>query len=175
MRPGLGEVRASIGYPGFVEVRVRTEQLFVNPVSGSLWVRDLDTQEGRVVVGSLESPPGSAQFQAAHAECGAKGIFVVFHTERAPTAQERVKIVDVLRKHVDTDPVAFVLQQETGRAMVELSEADAAQTAAVAVAVLKAAWAWDESPSFTISVNGKDYAVATEFDGIAWQGEVLPC
>ncbi len=158
----------------FVEVRVHSEQLFLNPMAGYLWARDLDTHEGRIVIGGLESCPDSAQFQGAHAQCGSEGIFVVLPTEGAPTKEERVKIVDLLREHVATHPVAFVVREETGRVVVEVSEADAAQTAAAAVAVVKAKWAWDESMSFTISVNGTDYTVAAEFDGLAWHGQVSP-
>ena len=40
---------------------------------------------------------------------------------------------------------------------------------AAAVAVMRASWGWDESPSMRINVNGRRIAVVPHYSGAAWQ------
>jgi hypothetical protein len=60
------------------------------------------------------------------------------------------------------------LDDREGRAVVEVSDDDLATHAAAAVAVIKAAWAWDESEHFDITVNGTGYSVVAAYDGGTW-------
>ncbi len=52
-----------------------------------------------------------------------------------------------MQRHVGVHPAASVIEGETARAVIEVSDGEAA---AAAVAVVRARWAWDESTMFTI-------------------------
>jgi hypothetical protein len=139
-----------------MEVHIGSEQFFVNPVAGSLWVRDLDNKTGRVVVEGTRPDDPSAQFQGGTATCDSTELLVVFPFGRAPTKHEQGQIVGLLRAHVGQAPIAFVLEAAEGRAIIEISDDQSTlgPQAAAAVAVIKASWAWDESQRFEITVNG---------------------
>ncbi len=155
-----------------MQVHVGSEHVFVNPAARRLLVRGVESRSGRVVLEGREPPPGWAEFQGTAAKCGGLDVFIVFPVERKPTAEEQRRIADLLREHIGPAPVAFVIEDATGRATVEIADADLGEEAAAAVAVLKASGAWDESESFEITVNGTVHRLVARHEADGWRAEV---
>lgn len=156
-----------------MEVHLARDQFFVNPSADSVWIRNLDTHAGRVVAEGRAAPPDSAQFQGGRATCDGSDLLVVFPIQRGPSREERAQVVSLLRKHIGSAAVAFVIEDGIGRAVVETpGDEPEPPRAAAAVAVFKASWGWDESPTFDIEVNGVTYSVAAHVEDRIWTARV---
>lgn len=155
-----------------VEVLVGTEQFFVTAAAGALWVRSLDSKQVRVVEEGT-GVEGAIEFSGGTVTCSGTDLAFVFPTRRLPSADEQAQVINLLNTHVGGIPVAFVVDDAEGRAVVEMRGEDHLnREAAAAVAVVKASWAWDESATFEVVVNGARFMIRTLFAEGSWQAEV---
>jgi len=99
---------------------------------------------------------------------GVKSITLFLASDAAPLTLN--SLVTVLAAEASGTIGALVRTEADGRATVELAREHGAHTPAVAAAtaVMRASWAWDESPTIIVTVNGATIPVAPRFTDDGW-------
>jgi hypothetical protein len=153
-----------------LDVRLEDEALFVVPGSGALWVYDFGNKT-EILRDANEGNSGRV-FQVAQATVAGKPLFLVLPTFAAASLGEQDRIFSMLAEHDPDRPVALVVEQSEGRAVIVAGDTELVIPAAAAAAVVRTCWEWDESESFSISVDQRDYVVVAKHDGECWKASV---
>lgn len=151
-------------------VRLEDEALFIVPGTGALWTFDFGnkTEVLKEASASSSGPP----FQVAQAVVDDVSLFLVLPSLMAPNLGEQDKILSMLREHDAKRPAALIVEQREGRASLIAGDASLVEPAAAATAVVRTCWEWDESETFSITVDQRDYEVVASHDGETWRAQV---
>lgn len=153
-----------------LSVRLEDEALFIVPGSGALWIYDFGNKT-QVLRDANEGNSGPV-FQVAQATVADMKLFLVLPTFAAASLAEQHRIFSMLAEHDAGRPVALVVEQSEGRVVIVAGVAELVGPAAAAAAVVRTCWEWDESASFSISVDQRDYLVVARHDGETWWASV---
>ncbi|WP_146155517.1 hypothetical protein [Enhygromyxa salina] len=153
-----------------LDVRLEDEALFIVPASGALWIYDFGNKT-EVLRDANEGNSGPV-FQVAQATAGDMKLFLVLPTFAAASLAAQDRIFSMLAEHDAERPVALVVEQQEGRVVIVAGDAELVAPAAATAAVVRTCWEWDESESFSINVDQREYGVVAKHDGQTWTAAV---
>ncbi len=101
---------------------------------------------------------------------GKKEEFSIFNTWPHPLSQTLCETLsNRVRKSTAKEVIGFFVSDREGWAHIETDGCEVSLFGlAAAVAVIKASWGWDESPSIVVKVNDVEVRVLPRFDGNNW-------
>jgi hypothetical protein len=88
-----------------------------------------------------------------------------------PTSSSLASLTELTSRNSPGIIAALVRESAEGRVTAEVDQTDEVHAPAVAAAaaIMRVSWAWDESATIAVAVNGKCIPLAPRFNGEVWQ------
>jgi hypothetical protein len=106
----------------------------------------------------------------------AQRILLILLSQEGESSQPLASLTELAASEPPGAISAFVAHGLEDRSIVTVDPVHVAHSSqiAAAVAVMRASWAWDQSPAMRISVNGRRFAVVPRYSGTTWEATITP-